>query len=150
MSKKKGLESIVPPPELCAKIPDGTFAESSLIWFIWKRNGELSGYVVPREMKDQFANALPMLLAVLHKELPAPTLAEIMDNLLLETNDCEPTLLWQGGWHIQCAGEEGYDMTSAATAALRLWLEVNSVAYDPSEASDKTPDTGHNSEEVKK
>jgi len=72
------LEDIVPPPELCAKIPDGTFAESSLIWFIWERNGKLSGYVVPREMKDQFANALPMILAALHKELPAPTLEEIM------------------------------------------------------------------------
>jgi hypothetical protein len=72
------LEDIVPPPELCAKIPDGTFAESSLIWFIWERNGKLSGYVVPREMKDQFANALPMILAALHKEFPAPTLEEIL------------------------------------------------------------------------
>ena len=112
------------------KIPDGTFAESSLIWFIWELNGKLSGYVVPREMKDQFANTLPMILAATHKELPAPTLEEIMAAL----NDCGNVFLRKDddGWMImrELPGDDegyGYEVTTErapdnpATAALRLW-----------------------------
>ena len=118
MSEKKGLERIVPPLGLCKLIPDGAFADSALAW--WGDQFFKTHRVAERNrvFDAVFLDAI---------SYPAPTLAEIMDDLLLKTNDCEPTLLWQGGWHVQCAGKDGYDMTSAAAAAIRLWLKVNGV-----------------------
>ena len=124
----KTLESLVPTLDLCKQIPAGKFGESSLIWFIWECNGKLDGYVVPREMKDQFVYALSMLLAVLHKELPAPTLEEILEEL-----ECyEPVTVsqWRTRQSVvtcQVQGEEMEEKStySAATAALKLWLELN-------------------------
>jgi len=128
------IEDIVPPPELCAKIPDGAFAESSLIWFIWERNGEVSGHVIPREMKDQFANALPMILAALHKEFPAPTLEEILREMAKHphrfnnlTCDAYEEMDFGVTAFVPYRGKPGSTLTeyrdgSGATAALKLYM----------------------------
>ena len=152
------LKDLVPPLELCAKIPDGTFAESSLIWFIWELNGKLSGYVVPREMKDQFANALPMILAALHKELPAPTTDEILAELAKfphyfnnATLEIDKDAFIIGAFKPN-RGKPGSHLTEnrdarPVVAALRLYLGLSDPS-DPSEASDKTQNAGHNGMEV--
>ena len=105
------IKRIVPPLDLCEKIPAGAFEDSVYGWCLidgqpvvgirqsWGFQGRLLAY--------------------------APTLQEIMDELLLGTSDCEPVLFWQGGWHVQCSGKEGYDMTSASVAAMLMWLKIN-------------------------
>ena len=108
------LEDIVPPPELCKMIPVRAFQNSALVWNF--RYGTRKGdRIVDLIERDKY-NGGGFIC-------PAPTPEEIMDGLLLKTSDCEPRLYWQGGWHVQCAGKEEYDMSSAAAAALKLWLE---------------------------
>lgn len=92
---KRGLEDLVPPLDLCLRIPDGAFANSVYGWC--RIDGQP---VVGIRQSWGFQGRL---LAY------APTLQEIMDDLLLGTSDCEPGLFWQGGWHVQCS--EKRDMT---------------------------------------
>ena len=101
------LESIVPPLELCKRIPAGKFEDSALLWeedsYVL---GKLPPHVVPR-----VKNTYHTILA------PAPTLAEILDKLR------------PGHWCL-CAIDRWYRSeagTSAATAALRMWLDVEGV-----------------------
>ena len=111
------LKEIVPPLELCKLIQEGAFEDSALVWASRFHYCGKKEELVPRAY-----------VAEVREIAPAPTPEEIMDGLLLKTSDCEPRLYWQGGWHVQCAGKEGYDMTSAAAAALRLWLELKGDA----------------------
>lgn len=120
------FEDIVPPLELCKLIPDGEFEDSALVWFMWEQaDGKLTGNVVPREMKDQFASVLPALLAVLKRDVPSPTLAEIMDAIPVCNMQHEED--WLIGARENGHTYSGKDDTNPANAALRLWLKLKGI-----------------------
>ena len=114
MNVDNGLEKIVPPLELCKKIPDGAFADSALVW------GEDStpvGYmseVVPRpENEDAYGWIYP-----------APTLAEIMKRL----PKCVEYRWFDDGFYPSHPKHYAGDFADPdpTTAALKLWLELRS------------------------
>lgn len=123
------LESLVPPQDLCQRIPPEAFADSALVW-----------------LKQNEGNKYhPDLWLVVEREstvdgetyFPAPTLAEIMDAII----DCGvyPFIIAEDimiagyaktmplGCEIPedciARGEPGSFVLSA-TAALKLWLEL--------------------------
>ena len=114
------LKDLVPPLELCAEIPDGKFKDSALVWC---------------EDEDGLELVMPREIAEFEKEgIPAPTLQEFFDELS-ENGNCfsrRGELGWITMFEIP-GDEEGYgyedktehDKTNHATAALKLWLEVN-------------------------
>ena len=107
------LEDLVPPLELCKMIPDGHFADSALVW---AHNG---GMVVERTQD-----------AVTLGRLPAPTLAEILeaDHRMTITRS-HTGITWAAEvWD----GSRWYAMNdiNSATAALKLWFEVNGVEVE--------------------
>lgn len=113
------LEQVVPPLELCAKIPDGAFADSALVWeedsCVF---GKLPPHVVSRE-----ENTYHTILA------PAPTLQEIME-AIDQSFDANLTATFNlGQWVVEYRHYPkkgiGSDNFNPATAALKLWLEVS-------------------------
>lgn len=110
------LQDLVPPLELCKQIPEGKFEDSALIW-VENCIGKM--VVSPRD----FPGKLNGENVIFHyRGIPAPTLQEIMDELVLKSN--EPDCFWTGGWYVKADllyGEfEEFDMTSPVTAALKL------------------------------
>lgn len=114
------LKSIVPPLELCKKIPAGEFEDTALVWK--ERTGNIfrDDRVKIREPED-------ISYKVESAEVnyfPAPTAGEIMAKL-------DTPSLWHRGtgrWYCMCkehvmveAGENTSD------AALRLWLRVKGI-----------------------
>lgn len=114
------LEYLVPPLDLCRKISPGAFEDSVLVWFGVK-NHDSTMEVVPRaELGVTCHMFLQKGLGILY---PAPTLAEILLELILFG---EPCCFWQGGFYVRDDyGNDEYDMVNASTAGLKLWLEVN-------------------------
>ncbi len=128
---EKTLESIVPPLDLCRKIPAGMFDKSALLWeedsCVF---GKLPPHVVPR-----VENTYHTILA------PAPTLEEILEALYAEADGCcihTACYLDSRGWEAcvvyECHDDSGYGGdhneimdANPATAALRLWLEVEGI-----------------------
>lgn len=116
------LESLVPPLELCKKIPEGKFADSV---FEWNTHGKTDGSAelqVKASDKRRYGFYFP-----------APTLEEIWE--ALENHGRVYTQRDDDGWMVmlEIAGDdEGYgydakierDPDNPATAALRLWMEV--------------------------
>lgn len=122
------LEDFVPPLELCQRIPEGAFADSALAWYA----DEMNWWVMERSRDP--------LCAV----VPAPMLEEILAELAAGDTTFEsfdPKLYWNdflGGWIITARGKgklrdgiidrdalRSQDRSNPATAALKLWLEVN-------------------------
>lgn len=118
------LKDLVPPVELCSEIPEGKFADSGLVWCKDEDGLEL---VMPRE------------IAKFEKDgIPAPTLQEIM-LALDEAGFFSPTCYRKANtWCVDCEDDpideeasklpclfDAEDRDNAATAALKLWLEVN-------------------------
>ena len=69
------LEDLVPPLELCKKIPEGKFADSVLVWF-GHRHTDKTMKVVPR---NELGVACQFFLQKgVRVAFPAPTLAEIL------------------------------------------------------------------------
>ena len=115
------LEDIVPPLELCRKIPKGEFADSALVW----HSGDyFKSYVEERCEGD-----------VEHRWFgifPAPTLAEILaalDSALdnVEAFSTEPRVLWCVKVDAGKFTERSECDVNPATAALRLWLNVEGI-----------------------
>ena len=86
MSEKKGLESIVPPLELCKLIPadDKLFQQTALAWVLLGKDWPT---VLERERLPKDRTGFEVI--------PAPTLAEIM-NALSEISFA-PTVYWHPG-----------------------------------------------------
>lgn len=118
------LENLVPPLELCKKIPAGEFADTYAAYF-WDANGEN----ITLDKRDGDAIWKDIVMA------PAPTLQEIMAELInlspYAIKICESFK----EWHIECCiaveyGERYLSADSAknpATAALKLWLKLEGI-----------------------
>ena len=115
------LKDLVPPFELCRKIPAGEFAESALVW----HSGDyFKSYVEERCEGDVERRWLGIF--------PAPTLAEIMD-ALYEQMDFVGAKLKDGVCQVGCFRDDDDEAkvvlhaTNPATAALRLWMQVKGL-----------------------
>lgn len=107
------LEDLVPPYELCKQIPEGEFSDSALVWC---------------EDEDGLELVMPREIAEFEKEgISAPTLQEIMDEL----SSYEPATVtqWRSGQTVITCQVRGDEIElsghTQATAALKLWMEVN-------------------------
>lgn len=116
------LEQLVPPLELCKQIPEGAFADSALVWqcamFLATMPPKYVWEVRPRN--ECFGHEVP----------PAPTLAEILEALpcdMLADFYLSPTD--RGTYRIDMVmndtASEIANGDTPATAALKLWMEVN-------------------------
>lgn len=112
------LKKIVPPMELCKKIPNGKFNESGLFW---KPFDDRAGGSVLIRIDAKFNvkrnNAL----------IPAPTLEEILNALPGEVKvnmkfGENGRRYFQVSWY-----SEAKWTTNPAQQALELWLKINSV-----------------------
>ena len=107
------LEDLVPPLELCKKIPQGKFADSALVW-MWDLDGDPG--LFPREcgICNQYGTEIAIA--------PAPTLAEILEALGAATS-----YHLGDAWLVALCNDSrdnGVKDANPATAALRLWLKV--------------------------
>ena len=117
------LESLVPPLDLCKQIPEGKFENSALVWTFDDR-------LMPRTI---------MIDGVRHyyRGFPAPTLQEIL-NELPKYNENEVTLacvpsflpgdkgrIFGEAWSVGYTAKSSVTDATPATAALKLWLELN-------------------------
>ena len=114
------LEDLVPPLELCRKIPKGDFAESAMVWVI-KAQEE------PEVWERARTNSIPPIWS----KVPAPTLAEVLTALrkLHDRHVIVEQMENNSLWIVQHNDEFCRDAldTNPATAALKLWLHVKGV-----------------------
>lgn len=132
------LEDLVPPVELCKLIPEGDFLDAAFAWhytdvvgFVCRTSGceQVSG----KQWQLIQSNASRIIRARKRGEqiYPAPTLEEILQELVnlsaYRINVCKS---W-GEWHIDCCDNERLiekdSVKNIATAALKLWLELKGV-----------------------
>lgn len=120
------LESIVPPLDLCKQIPAEKFADSAMVWVDGIRDIDHKFVTVRTHSSEDY------------EEAPAPTLAEILEALDAMFDECDVCV-----WNTTAPGQWGaqvmdigrtvnfyeYD-SNPATAALRLWLEVEGAKYE--------------------
>lgn len=114
------LTDIVPPLDLCKKIPAGEFEDSVGI-YVFDPYYEEWDFTL-REDEDSLADIIP-----------APTLDELIIALLDMTPGAINICKSFNEWHVACCiavkcGERDVSADSAinpATAALKLWLELN-------------------------
>lgn len=110
------LQNLVPPLELCRKIPPGEFKDSAMVWL--RETGNSGRYYIA-ERNDYLDRV---------KRIPAPTLQEIFD-ALAKMETCPEMCVWSCDKDGTCfritadftGDEDGYN---AAEAALQLWLEL--------------------------
>ena len=117
------LEDLVPPLALCQQIPEGAFEDSALVWTFDDR-------LMPRTIMIDVARHY-------YRGFPAPTLQEIL-NELPKYNENEVTLacvpsflpgdkgrIFGEAWSVGYTAKSNITNANPATAALKLWLELN-------------------------
>lgn len=125
------LEDIVPPLELCRRIPAGRFEESALAWGRDVNEGEF--FVYPREDIIDIVSPAPTLAEILAK-LPAAIngigVLELALDDRAENNDGRYVICYNR-YGVDGALEETTQLESdnnPATAALRVWLRIRQEA----------------------
>lgn len=116
------LEELVPPLELCKLIPEGEFEDSALMWVLLSNGRE---YKLKRRTT---------FLESQQKYISAPTLEEILQELVnLSVYRIKVCKSW-GEWHIDCYDNERLiekdSVKNIATAALKLWLKMKGIDYE--------------------
>ena len=103
----RSLENIVPPLELCKKIPEGEFEDSALVWV----DGDL------QNPNDIFVE--PRRYAVEGTFIQAPTLEEILDEMVsFRASFCV---------HGMAIGNNFYGYPTSAEEALLMWLKLKGI-----------------------
>jgi hypothetical protein len=132
------LEDLVPPLELCKRIPAGKFEDSALVYIYWWKSPTKAIEIRVRyevESDPEFDDLVEDERIIIY---PAPTLAEILEKLPKSDYDehvlyCVPDYPDKGKCRIfGCVwsighGNNTFTEANPATAALRLWLDVNGV-----------------------
>lgn len=124
------LEDIVPPLELCRRIPAGRFEESALAWGRDVNEGEF--FVYPREDIIDIVSPAPTLAEILAK-LPAAINGVGVLELALDDraeNNAGRYVICYNRYGMDSALEETTQLESdnnPATAALRLWLWLKGI-----------------------
>lgn len=106
------LEELVPPIELCKKIPAGEFADSALLYVVRHcRSGKVFSDIVCRKDLDWYDT----------EKYPAPTLLEIIQN-------CGPAYEWTAKNHP--AADK-----SMVEEALEAWLKIKKIEKETNNES---------------
>jgi hypothetical protein len=133
------LKNLVPPLDLCKLIPEGEFADSAFVWL------NIQYTRIPWKVVERRISRYKMERN--KKSFPAPTTDEILDKCKDIPGVLNPSLWWQGIWKTDCAIDksgklseeffedadlENLDLVcaedkSAATAALKLWLNLKGI-----------------------
>ena len=99
------LKELVPPVNLCKKIPAGEFADSALLYVVRHgMNGEVFNDVMVRQDLDHWSGT---------ENYPAPTLLEIIQN-------CGPAYEWTAKNHPAAS-------KSMIEEALEAWLKIKKI-----------------------
>lgn len=125
------LKDLVPPLELCQKIPEGEFEDAAFAWhytdmvgFVCRTSGceQVSG----KEWQIVPSNASRIIRARKRGEqiLPAPTLQEIMEELT-ELQDAF-RVEFEDGKTMWMVADSGYE-DNAATAALKAYFREKGI-----------------------
>ena len=136
------LESIVPPLELCKQIPAGEFEESVLVWRDCSRRGyyvseRFAGETSDCRGQQKFDYVGNVDLVIMKATLPAPTLAEILDELGNKTVCLYDGIRYEvsvcirerdSGTKEHQWRQYGEADRNPAAAALRLWLRIRREA----------------------
>lgn len=125
------LETLVPPLELCKKIPAGEFEDS---FFVWVVNGDYEPKF--KVVDKRHYPFIPENGASLY---PAPTLQEIMEALPPYGKNekilacCVPdwadfnARVFGENWRVGYTGNCSINDKNPATAALKLWLKLKGI-----------------------
>ena len=112
------LEDIVPPLDLCMRICGSTFDNSALVWAMIPAKRVFWAVCERKEVEDEEERCL----------IPAPTLEEIFFELAkMEVCPQLSAIITVKGdviYTISANGITVQEKDSAATAALKLWLEL--------------------------
>jgi hypothetical protein len=143
------LTDLVPPLELCKKIPAGEFADSKLVWredwsinLISPEYAEILPYRIAergecfvfteRPSKDEINEVRrmfhPFIPPIVRSFFPAPTLQEIMKELPA-SNIYRIRHMWTANF-INDSIDNGIKSTNPATAALKLWLKLKGIEHE--------------------
>ena len=120
----KTLERLVPPLDLCKKIPEGAFADSALVY------GNPMGWspcLYPQLVTRDECSSPSLVIA------PAPTYEEIMN--AIRKLKCERLIcsMQPAGWSVACwlNGECHIEIDRRTVlAALKVWFELKGIKYD--------------------
>jgi hypothetical protein len=128
------LEELVPPMELCKKIPAGEFEHSALVIFKWENVKEPCIYERLSVAQRHLDNGRKKGYC-----FPAPTLQEIMEVLPPYGKDekilacCVPdwanfdARIFGEHWRVGYTGDCSINDKNPATAALKLWLKLKGL-----------------------
>jgi hypothetical protein len=142
------LKDLVPPLELCKLIPEGEFADSAFAWALRKAEPPYIGRAIGVNMGSvidgdyclctrEYAGKVRWVHGkdnIPCPTVPAPTLEEILQELVnlsaYRLNVCKS---W-GEWHIDCYDNERLiekdSVKNIATAALKLWLKLKGIDHE--------------------
>ena len=119
------LEDIVPPLEICKRIQTGLFQKTALVWAsVWVGRTPFVGTREKVEKNEQYTIC------------PAPTMAEIMAELTSNGLDVPAVkfdgVKWTAFYSYHNSGNPMCPCENAnpATAALKLWMELNTDETD--------------------
>lgn len=118
------LETLVPPLELCKKIPAGEFEDSAFCWID-------KGCTCVLPVDVMFPARPPFIelrrYTIQGDEIPCPTLQEIM--VALPPCTCYRLT---DDWRVGLINDyyfSGIKSTNPTTAALKLWLKLKGIEY---------------------
>lgn len=122
------LKDLVPPLEMCKKIPEGEFADSVFIWMEVEASATM-------EKTWSLMQGTPYARQRPNRKIPAPTLREI----LLATSPGETGVFCShegdGEWNIgDCEHDlyvkNGYEGKKPEELALKWWFEQKGIEND--------------------
>ena len=135
------LQNLVPPLEICKRIPQGSFTDSFFCWVDYSKAGWVRSWRNITVSYDEPFIITPRFSAeslIFHRAecpqdkipaviYPAPTLQEIMDDLA-EYGEPVTVTQWKTGQiAVSCQiNDDVFEEVSqdGASAALKLWLEI--------------------------
>lgn len=107
------LKSIVPPLELCKRIPAGEFEDSALVWDI---HGKFDKWHVEKRVKRSVRFGDYGVTSPPHADIPAPTLEEVLEAIGKVEN-------WDTATITRPIGVN----TRIVDTALKRWFEVKGI-----------------------
>ena len=111
------LTKLVPPLELCKKIPAGEFDESTFIWMEVEASATMT-------KTWSLMQGTPYARQRPNRQIPAPTLQEIMEVLLQGVE-----LDKDSGYFCSLSMSNEYYGETAVIAALKVWLKLKGIEY---------------------
>lgn len=129
MEKINEFEAIVPPLNLCKKIPEGEFSETALVWeitlsIVYHDGDLLQRNTIHERRKFNFLEPT----TIKSETHPAPTLAEIMKKLpfgtivFMDAPETFAAISYGGTLQAKVVKD-----TTPEIAALRLWFKLKGI-----------------------